>query len=1318
MSCCLYDRFQIVKQKIFNKFSKYYTLFLFEHKYVFIFCYLLMLIAASFGLLQLKADESNQHLVYVTNSQALANRHHLERLFDKRDYYFQHQLFDTGYYVEFIVTLNERNGRRRMLSYDDLMLDEFNLINETYLSEFNYLYDQIVNLSIDEAPNKSSNQSTPPRIFTYLNDLCPRRNQICAIEGSVLRTASFQSKLLAHQVDYERDDPKEVHMDTDSNDGSSLMFLFGNKYRKEKCESNIQEEENAESETKEGEEGAVNEAKEGEENNDVNEDEKDEDEADVKSRKKRGAFLQTTMSDANCTKKNFIVHTAVFRVRFDLNVTNDTSKRRALKFMDTFVSLMQNLTGQIDRESPSIPVNNLNVSFYASHTLEKEIAKYSGFEVHFVLYFWFAYLIMFTTFISLNLKLTHLLNAIGAVVCCLTSKLKSLLGCWNNSKKMKKVEENKKKKSMSESIKQMAESLSDVAKKTLIFGGFYMILAAFIQFVLTLAASFGFMSFLGINSNELLFTIAFLLLVNMSSQTALLHHNLIINYKSFYLTIKKRKLLKRIETERLLCNAASANRKSFVRAHQVQRDQLNESIYSPKLLTKEELKKCFKLTMLESFTPNVFIMITIVLIYAIIAFTSCFRAIQIYCYFTVICFIFNYLGQLMFFCPILLLNLMRMNNNKNCFLFCFRHREPISRVEVKLLSKTLLNSRHLTSTTLNVEQEKEPKQIIKSTDDNQNQIVPNGMKEEEEEKRESSDESSSDDDEEDDVDITVETRQVIQIDLNKPNDENKEEETSIEVGRFKITPVEIRTDLAKSSVSFKMIDDDKTREKKRRNEIQPKSSSPSSSSSIQCASKLFKSNYLRYVILLLFVAYITFNSLVIAKRTKTNIPLFDLIPADSYLHKHMKNHHNLYKMGPMVVVNFIKPMSYWNKSVSDQIDAFMSDGASLPGMMAHFRMSWLDQMRANFDLFKSCDNLYEHKCFSTTFRNAMTNDMIFGQDYAFRFDENDKIEIDASRVYLQMGKFDGTLDEYELIDSLRSLAAEKYNWTSDKLIIYTIVDVYLEQLSELTTTLVSILLISIEVIYFTSLTMVMDFKATLALTLVVVSFALSVISTLTLLGVTLNIISIMNYLMMPAFIVELTFHMGFLYSSKKVTQRIEKQKNQQQQQQLQQQQQQHQSELEVEEVRNVESSSSSIASYVTAVVQEDDETKKNSVSTLDNLSAFSIPSSMLSDEATSSVETKEKTKYNKCKRKLHPSRNESRMRRRLKNLNYSFTKTTIVANRYLILLILSMLYFMSSCATYTFRSLYFYLLFTSLNALLHLYIFFPTFLVLFDLFKF
>ena len=405
MSCC-FERFLVVKQKIFNKFSKYYTLFLFEHKYVFIFCYLLMLIAASFGLLQLRADESNQHLVYVTNSRALANRRHLEQLFVKRDYYFQHQLFDTGYYVEFMAMANERRPGH-LSSHANLMSDEFNLINASYLSEFNLVYDQVVNLSVEDSKTNET--------FTYLNDLCPWRNQICAIEGSVLRTPSFQRKLLAHRVDYERDDPKEVHMDTESNDGSSLMFLFGNKYRKEKCEpqepNQGQDDNDNDNDNNGGDEEEAKEAEKEVKDEEVKEEEAKEEEVKEEEAKSRRRRRDAAQQHLNCTKKNLIVHTAVFRVRFDLNVTGEASKKRALKFMDNFVQLMQNLT--VDNK-----LTNLNVSFYASHTLEKEIAKYSGFEFHFVLYFWFAFLIMFTTFISLNLQLTHILNAFGSIVCC------------------------------------------------------------------------------------------------------------------------------------------------------------------------------------------------------------------------------------------------------------------------------------------------------------------------------------------------------------------------------------------------------------------------------------------------------------------------------------------------------------------------------------------------------------------------------------------------------------------------------------------------------------------------------------------------------------------------------------------------------------------------------------------------------------------------------------------------------------------------------------------------------------------------------------
>lgn len=79
------------------------------------------------------------------------------------------------------------------------------------------------------------NQAAVMRNYTLL-DVCARRISKCAIEGGgLLRAASFQEKMLAGEVCYERNDPKLMYLDYAIMDGASMKYLFSEE-RNETCD--------------------------------------------------------------------------------------------------------------------------------------------------------------------------------------------------------------------------------------------------------------------------------------------------------------------------------------------------------------------------------------------------------------------------------------------------------------------------------------------------------------------------------------------------------------------------------------------------------------------------------------------------------------------------------------------------------------------------------------------------------------------------------------------------------------------------------------------------------------------------------------------------------------------------------------------------------------------------------------------------------------------------------------------------------------------------------------------------------------------------
>jgi hypothetical protein len=167
--------------------------------------------------------ESNEELTSIKQSEYETNAQLIRKTFKHEPYtrYFQHQLADLGYYVEFIVRLKHT-------SHGHLYNETYNFLNESILDEYNQLYDKVLRLKIENEPGNKS---------FYYTDLCPKRLHKCAIEGSIIRNEVFQEKFLKKEIKYDRNDVGCVYVDPMLLDGTSFNFAFG-KNRKQKCKKN------------------------------------------------------------------------------------------------------------------------------------------------------------------------------------------------------------------------------------------------------------------------------------------------------------------------------------------------------------------------------------------------------------------------------------------------------------------------------------------------------------------------------------------------------------------------------------------------------------------------------------------------------------------------------------------------------------------------------------------------------------------------------------------------------------------------------------------------------------------------------------------------------------------------------------------------------------------------------------------------------------------------------------------------------------------------------------------------------------------------
>lgn len=137
---------------IYDLIAKTYANFLLNSTWRLIFTYILVSVLLSFGLLQIKIDMETESLSYVKNSEALQNFKLLSRTFEYNQYarQFANKQLYVGYYVEIIVCAKpEGKDSKERKSNEDLLKPEFNLLNRTYLDEFNRLYDNILEIELE-----------------------------------------------------------------------------------------------------------------------------------------------------------------------------------------------------------------------------------------------------------------------------------------------------------------------------------------------------------------------------------------------------------------------------------------------------------------------------------------------------------------------------------------------------------------------------------------------------------------------------------------------------------------------------------------------------------------------------------------------------------------------------------------------------------------------------------------------------------------------------------------------------------------------------------------------------------------------------------------------------------------------------------------------------------------------------------------------------------------------------------------------------------------------------------------------------------------
>lgn len=90
----------------------------------------------------------------------------------------------------------------------------------------------------------------------------------------------------------------------------------------------------------------------------------------------------------------FLTHASLIRNRFDLLAETETERRLSIKYMEAFVEYMNDVVTSEPSRFPSLEIN-----YFTSHSLTPEIEKYSTIEIKYVglsfLVFWILLLVLF-----------------------------------------------------------------------------------------------------------------------------------------------------------------------------------------------------------------------------------------------------------------------------------------------------------------------------------------------------------------------------------------------------------------------------------------------------------------------------------------------------------------------------------------------------------------------------------------------------------------------------------------------------------------------------------------------------------------------------------------------------------------------------------------------------------------------------------------------------------------------------------------------------------------------------------------------------------
>lgn len=303
---------------------------------------------------------------------------------------------------------------------------------------------------------------------------------------------------------------------------------------------------------------------------------------------------------------------------------------------------------------------------------------------------------------------------------------------------------------------------------------------------------------------------------------------------------------------------------------------------------------------------------------------------------------------------------------------------------------------------------------------------------------------------------------------------------------------------------------------------------------------------IKWIILVTFFVYASVNFMICIKYFKVDLPIIDLIPKESFLRQHMVNHMELFSIAPIIIITIFKPISYWKPETYEILNNLSDATMNYHMVDNRLKVFWLDDLYANAEskaaFFPSCKAPIEYSCFFSTFRDNTLGFQFYEDDVSvnasvkkknFVANESDPFDIYASRLYFQMKSFTGTQAESDMMHDLNYIAneyAQKLNLSSDSIITYSAVYIFLEQFEEVLASFITMIILNIEFIIFTAFFIIFDLRSLLILLTINISLITSIISNMFLINLSLNISTLYHFLILPALLSEFFLYTAYSFT--------------------------------------------------------------------------------------------------------------------------------------------------------------------------------------------